>query len=187
MFYNTIAETNMRYLLTLLGCCISVLSLAQVPAKSLRIQISYEKEGRYLEQAVETIEAFNTIGIGSTVDYQAGRSVALLPGFVAKTGSIFTAVIKPVDSKSEISLNLKAYPNPFEQSITIDFTLPETGTINLLIVDEKGQIIEQLLENSLQAAGRHQVEWKPVTATTGVYVSVLKTERQTISNRLLKK
>ncbi|MFD2932532.1 T9SS type A sorting domain-containing protein [Spirosoma flavum] len=177
----------MRFLLLLLGCSMTLLSLAQTSPKSIRIQVSYERSGKYLEQAVETIEAVNIVGIGTTVDYQAGRSVSLLPGFVAKNGSIFTANIKSVSDKNDFSLQLKAYPNPFDRSTIVDFNLPEDGKISLFVVDEKGQVIERLLENSFQTAGRHQVEWIPKTLSSGVYIPILKTERQQISNRILKK
>ena len=177
----------MRFILMLLGCCGTLLSLAQTSPKSIKIQISYEKNGKYLEQAVETIEAVNSVGSGTTVDYQAGRAITLSPGFVAANGSTFAAIIQPVSSKNEFSLLLQAHPNPFDQSTIRDFTLPEAGIINLIVVDEKGRIIEQLLENSAQTAGQHQFEWKPQALSSGIYIPVLRTERQQISSRILKK
>ncbi|GAB4026632.1 T9SS type A sorting domain-containing protein [Spirosoma gilvum] len=176
----------MRFILTIVSCCVASLCVAQVTPKSLRIQISYEKSGKYLEQAVETIVAFNHIKPTSVVDYQAGSSITLSPGFLAYNGSTFTAEIKPIENRSEFTLELKAYPNPFEQSTVINFTLPEAGKINLVVVDEKGQIIERLLENSSQSAGQHTFEWKPQALSSGIYIPILKTDRQQVSSRLIK-
>ncbi|AUD05067.1 hypothetical protein CWM47_26420 [Spirosoma pollinicola] len=177
----------MRLLLTLTGCCLSLLTFAQTTPQSLRIQLNYEKSGQYLEQAVETIEAVNTVGTTSTVAYQAGRSITMLPGFNAKSGSLFTADIKPVVSKtSEVSLQLKAYPNPFQQSTTIDYYLPADGSVTLLITDAQGKVISQLIQNESQSAGKHQIEWQPTAANAGVYIPIIESNKQKAVGRLVK-
>ena len=50
------------------------------------------------------------------------------------------------------------YPNPFNPSTTIDFSLPEGGMIDVSIYNIKGQKVKTLInENMLQ--GNHQIEW----------------------------
>ena len=178
----------MRFLLTLIGCCLSLLTLAQKIPQSVRIQISYEKAGQHLEQAVETIEAVNTIGTRSAVTYQAGQSISLLPGFEAKNGSVFAADIKPVNNASmEVSLQLKAYPNPFEQSTMIDYYLPADGKVNLWITDAQGKVVGQLVKDENQSAGMHKAEWKPNALNAGVYIPIIESNNQKAVSRLIKK
>ncbi len=178
----------MRLILILAGFCLSLSALAQAPNQSLRIQISYQKPGQYLEQAVETIEAVNTVGGLATVEYQAGRSVTLQPGFEVKAGSIFTASIKPVDASGERPLQLAAFPNPFEQTTTIEYYLPADGTVNLWVTDAQGKVVGQLVQGENQPAGRHRVEWKAGAAiSSGVYIPVVEANQQRAVSRLVKK
>ena len=163
----------MRFFIILISCGLAINGHAQNSPKTLRIHLSYEKSGQYIQQAVETIEAVNTIAATSTVEYKAGRSIELLSGFEAKAGSTFTANIKPVEIISDLSLSLTAYPNPFEQSTKIEYILPANGKVNLWIIDAQGKKIGQLITEESQSAGKHEIEWKPSSLVTGTYISLL--------------
>ena len=161
---------------------------AQSPQQHLRIQVSYEGAGRHLEQAVATIEAVNVVQTSSTVAYQAGQSVTLLPGFEAKTGSSFEAIIKPVaGQEGEVALNVTASPNPFEQSTTIQYYLPANGKVNVWVVDAQGKIVERLVNEEQQAAGVHKMEWQPTAAGSGVYMPMVEANGQRTNTRVVKK
>jgi hypothetical protein len=178
----------MRFILTLVGCCLSLLSIAQTTPQSLRIHLSYENAGQHLEQAIETIEAVNTVGKTSTVTYEAGRSITLKPGFRVGQGGIFTAEIKPIVNKqSEVSLQVRAYPNPFEQSTIIDYYLPANGNVTIFITDAQGKVISQLLKDENQSAGNHQVEWRPTSANAGIYIPIVEVNQQKAVGRIVKK
>ena len=174
-------------LLTLAGSCLALYALAQTPKPSLRIQISYQNPGQYLEQAIETIEAVNTVGRSATVEYWAGRSVTLQPGFEASTGSTFTAAIKPVDANGERPLQLAAFPNPFEHTTTIEYYLPADGTVNLWITDAQGKVVGQLVQGENQPAGQHCIDWKAGTVSSGIYIPVVEANQQKAVGRLIKK
>lgn len=179
----------MRLLLVLLGCCITLISVGQTPQQSLRVQISYEKAGHYLEQAVTAIDAANIVSASTIVEYRAGGSITLLPGFEARTGSTFSANIKPVyiGKEGDTRLQLAAFPNPFEHSTTIDYYLPADGKVNLWITDTQGKIVGQLLQDENQSAGHHNVEWKPQFISSGVYISILEANQQKAASRIVKK
>ena len=177
----------------LTGCLLTATTvLAQAP-KNLRIQISYQGAGQHLEQAIETIEAANVVHPATTVDYQAGRSVTLLPGFEARSGSTFAAFIKPVSSSpssvagSEFPLRLSAYPNPFERSTMIEYDLPADGNVNLWITDTQGKIVGKLVQDEVQSAGRHYLEWTPTSVSPGVYIPIIETNQKRVASRLVKK
>ncbi|GAB3897218.1 T9SS type A sorting domain-containing protein [Spirosoma agri] len=177
----------MKLLFLLLGCGFAVNSMGQAPANNLRVQLSYERAGQYIQQAVETIEAVNVIGTASTVDYKAGRSVTLSTGFEAKLGSTFTAAIQPIIGANELALELKAYPNPFDHSTKIDYLLPADGKVNLWIIDTQGKVVGQLVKEENQSAGRHQIEWKPQNIDAGVYIPIIEANQQKVTSRLIKK
>lgn len=177
----------MRILILLAGFCIHIHSLAQAPPKLLRLQVSYEKPGQYLEQAVELIEATNKVGLGMAAQYMAGQAVVLSPGFEARSGSSFIAEIRPVIESDELSLSLKVFPNPFEQSTLIDYFLPSDGKVNLWITDTQGKVIGKLIQNETQSAGKQQIEWKAESLNAGTYILVLESNQQKAVSRAVKK
>ncbi|GAB3954743.1 hypothetical protein GCM10028805_40630 [Spirosoma harenae] len=166
----------------------TLLAFGQAPQQKLRLQISYEKPGQYLEQAVDFIEAVNIIGKSANVEYKAGKSVTMLPGFIAHNGSRFVAEIKPVSGETgaETSLKLAASPNPFQHSTTIKYYLPADGKVNLWITDAQGKVVGQLVTSETQSAGSHTVEWTPNTLTDGVYIPIIEANQKKAVSRIVK-
>ena len=176
----------MRLLLLSLSCCLALTSVAQKAPQKLRVQISYEKAGHYLEQAVETIEAATVVSRVADVEYRAGRSVQMLPGFEAQKGSLFVAQIKTVEFNGEV-LKLMASPNPFTHSTTIDYYLPSDGKVNLWITDTQGKIVGQLVTDETQAAGQHRIEWTPNALSDGIYLPIVESNQHRAVTRIIKK
>ncbi len=56
----------------------------------------------YKVKSVFSIEASNTIGTTTNIEYLAGSDIKLLPGFKAKLGSVFKARIKDMDCEPNI-------------------------------------------------------------------------------------
>lgn len=177
----------MRFLLLFVGCCLTLTCLAQQPQRALRIQLSYENSDQHLEQAVETIVATGTIGKTADVEYRAGQSVTMLPGFNAQSGSTFMAQIKDVQVNGEPSLQLAAFPNPFEQSTTIKYYLPASGKVTLWVTDAQGKVVGQLLREEEQSAGPHNMEWKPASLSDGIYIPIIEVNQQRAVSRIVKK
>lgn len=140
-----------------------------------------------MEQAIEAIEAVNTIEATTNVEYQAGRSVTLLPGFRANRGGTFMAQIKAVEGQGDNVLRLTAYPNPFEQSTTIEYNLPADGKVNVWITDSQGKVVGKLVQEETQSAGKHAVDWKPESANVGVYIPIVEVNKQRAAGRVIKK
>jgi len=63
---------------------------------------------------------------------------------------------------------LRAFPNPFKESVTITYRLPELATITLQIYNTQGQLI-QSFENREKQAGSHKLEWNGKGVPSGVY------------------
>ncbi|HTK82126.1 MAG TPA: T9SS type A sorting domain-containing protein [Bacteroidota bacterium] len=61
-----------------------------------------------------------------------------------------------------------SYPNPFNPSTTIEFSLPSDRFVTLKIFDVLGRQVESLISGELHA-GTHQQEWNASSFPSGVY------------------
>ncbi len=177
----------MRVLLTIIGCCFVLATYGQAIKQSVRIQLEYKGGGSFLEEAIESVETTSLISKSANVEYRAGKTVQLLPGFEAKSGSVFLATVRPVFSEGEKTLHLSAFPNPFEHVTTIEYYLPADGKVDLWILDAQGVRVRQLIKDQSQAAGMHRIEWNADDAVPGVYLPVVESNQQRMTTRLVKK
>ncbi|MDP8228122.1 MAG: right-handed parallel beta-helix repeat-containing protein [Candidatus Electryoneaceae bacterium] len=72
---------------------------------------------------------------------------------------------------------LRAYPNPFNPSTTIEFSLAQSGEVKLVIYDLTGRCVSEVVKNVL-ASGRHTAVWdgrdnNGGSLPSGVYVARL--------------
>jgi len=89
---------------------------------------------------------------------------------------------------STVSL-ARNYPNPFNPSTNISFTLETDQNVRLVIYDVLGKKIAELTNNHY-SAGTHIVRWNGVnqyglTVSSGVYIYSLISETGTISQKML--
>ena len=79
------------------------------------------------------------------------------------------------------------YPNPFNPITTIQYDLPEDGTIKLTIYNTLGQEVAHLV-NEAKPAGRHAVEWNATNVPSGIYIYQIRSHNfvKTIKMTLLK-
>jgi hypothetical protein len=57
-------------------------------------------------------------------------------------------------------MELKAYPNPFRTSTTIEYELAESGNVRVSVYDLHGSLNSVLID-SYQEAGKQKLEWTP--------------------------
>lgn len=82
-------------------------------------------------------------------------------------------VIAPDDFKLE-----KAYPNPFNPTTSISYTLPMAKEISLKVYNVRGELVSVLVDNQRIEAGTHNIVWNATNIygsplATGVYVYTL--------------
>lgn len=97
-----------------------------------------------------------------------------------------TAVTEAVPVNFALAGN---YPNPFNPSTTISFTLPSSGIANLSIYSITGQKVRDLVSGPL-SSGAHSVTWDGRDASgkavsSGVYLSRLSMGNHTATGRML--
>jgi streptogramin lyase len=96
---------------------------------------------------------------------------------------------KPVTVKTEESapaplLIRGVYPNPFNPSTTITFTLPQAGHASLTVYDVIGRKVADLT-HGFRPAGRHTIAWNAKECASGVYFAVLKMGKKTETRKML--
>ncbi len=80
-----------------------------------------------------------------------------------------TDVETPVQQQMPTEFGLaNAYPNPFNPSTTIEYTLPRAADVRITVYDVVGREVATLL-NSSREAGRYSVSWNAADQASGLY------------------
>jgi GH18 family chitinase len=90
---------------------------------------------------------------------------------------------EPLNSPASFNL-YNNYPNPFNPSTIIKFSMSENTRVNLIIYDVMGRKIETLLNNSL-SAGIHSVSFDGSKLSSGIYFYVLSSGTKNISKKMI--
>jgi hypothetical protein len=78
----------------------------------------------------------------------------------------------------------EAYPNPFNPSTTIAYSVPETQDVTLSVFNTKGQLVKTLVSGMVER-GAHKVVFDASSLSSGVYVYTLQTANQTAMNKMV--
>ena len=84
----------------------------------------------------------------------------------------------------EFSLS-EAYPNPFNPSTHVEYTLVKSGVTSLRVYNVLGQVVSTLVDNVNQAAGKYDVTVDMSRATSGVYFCVLEQGGNRIAQKIV--
>ncbi len=77
-----------------------------------------------------------------------------------------------------------AFPNPFNPTTTLSFTVPEAGKVQLRVYDLSGREVAALV-NGAVTAGEHRVEWNAEGLPSGTYFYSLTAANFTSTKKLL--
>lgn len=92
-----------------------------------------------------------------------------LPAGWAVKGSLMPDEIMPVTTAPDKYTLTGNYPNPFNPSTTISFSLPEATRVELAVYDLSGRLVATLTNGWMQA-GSHEVTFDGSNLASGVYV-----------------
>ena len=81
------------------------------------------------------------------------------------------------------------YPNPFNPSTSIDFTVPKEMFISIIIYDVNGRHIKTMI-NGILGGGHNSVIWdgsdrNGKRVSSGVYFYELRSENNTIAKKMI--
>jgi len=79
---------------------------------------------------------------------------------------------------------LPNYPNPFNVSTIIPFTLNRQLPVKIVVYNQLGQVVETLLNKNLDS-GNHQVHWDADNFSSGIYFISLETPENQHSNEVI--
>lgn len=97
------------------------------------------------------------------------------PVSVKETGNNF------VPEKFNLEQN---FPNPFNPTTNINFSLPEESFTTLKIFNVQGEEVETLVNEEL-SAGTYNVDWDASGLPSGVYVYAINTKHGILSNKMI--
>jgi len=101
-----------------------------------------------------------------------------LQAIIPELAAVSTAdQIEPVSS-----LQLRSYPNPFNPSTTVSFSLPTPGEISLELYNLKGQKLRELCAGQYKA-GKHQISFSATELSSGVYILSLQAGGKRLNRR----
>lgn len=61
------------------------------------------------------------------------------------------------------------FPNPFNPSTTIAFSLSRAQTVSLTVYDVQGRVVAKIIDREQRSAGEHAVNWQAGSLPSGVY------------------
>lgn len=95
-----------------------------------------------------------------------------------------TTAIEDNNTPVPSDFSLSTYPNPFNASTTIEYSIPNSAEVTVEIYNLLGQNVATLV-NSYQEAGYHSLTWHGDGNPTGVYFLKIVTEDFNRTNKLL--
>ncbi|TFG49068.1 MAG: PKD domain-containing protein, partial [Gemmatimonadales bacterium] len=141
-----------------------------------------------------------SFGDGQTDNLQSPTHIYLEPGeyevvltagngcssdVVTRTDCVIVNGYSAVEAGMPVRFGLEQnFPNPFNPSTTIAFSLERPGHACLEIFDSAGRRIEVLVDREL-AAGGHETVWRADRHASGVYFARLHAGDQTATTRLV--
>jgi hypothetical protein len=124
-----------------------------------------------------TVTAYASAFQGSTSS-SSGQSRSLS----ISASEILTSVGSEQSRSHSISLSHN-YPNPFNPSTTISFSLPSKSFVSLKVIDALGREVSTLLSEELQA-GTYSCRWESAELPSGAYFYRLQTAGHVETKRM---
>ena len=99
--------------------------------------------------------------------------------------------IKPPENIIPSNFQLgKNFPNPFNNSTIIPFSLKTPSKIDLIIYNIRGQEVKTLIKDQTYNTGRYEINWAGIDnngkeVSSGIYICKISDGEQTISGKML--
>jgi hypothetical protein len=107
-------------------------------------------------------------------------------GFMPPTPGYLNSAVNDIKDETIVPLrfSLSAFPNPFNPSTTIRYSLPAYAKVKLSIYDLLGREIATLV-NEEQSAGWKDVQWNAKNVSSGLYFSKLQFGGSSLVNKMI--
>lgn len=132
----------------------------------------------------------DSISSSGTYTYYITAMYGLIESAPSEEVMVFIEVVSSDDEMlANNQISLSAYPNPFNPSTTISYTIPKPSEVSLSVYNLKGQLLKSLT-NEVKAAGTHQIVWNGEDkfnrkALSGVYFIRLQAGKDSLTHKVL--
>jgi hypothetical protein len=92
--------------------------------------------------------------------------------FITMQGTGLPGNAQDFDEITQLNKITGNYPNPFNPSTTIIYSLNSSAEVELAIYNLRGEKLE-IIETGYKAAGEHQVVWQADQYAAGIYLAKL--------------
>ncbi len=143
-----------------------------LPLNGSIVYVVFGENGYYSSDFITFNEFDMTNVIGGPVTSQVNNNTYMFIG--TETGGVYRMrldAITGIDDEIQLPQDFvleQNYPNPFNPSTTIRFSLPETAEVQLEVVNIRGQVVAQLI-NERRGAGIHSVVFDATGLPSGIY------------------
>ena len=76
------------------------------------------------------------------------------------------------------------YPNPFNPTTTIDFSVPDNTQLTINIIDLQGRVVDILVEDNY-ASGNYSIQYNANHLSSGVYFVELKDKSAAVYSKII--
>jgi len=95
----------------------------------------------------------------------------------------YVALKEPGIPPTEYSL-LQNYPNPFNPATTINYQIPKSGLVTIMIYDILGREVKTLV-NEVKNPGKYKIEFNGSNLSSGIYFCRLKAENYISTKKMI--
>jgi hypothetical protein len=99
--------------------------------------------------------AFRSLGLTRDLDFELVNGSVAIDNVVNAVSDLKSVTLKAVPAEYSLAQN---FPNPFNPTTTIEFSIPQSGNVELAIWNIAGQKVRTLI-NGQQAAAYYKVVW----------------------------
>jgi photosystem II stability/assembly factor-like uncharacterized protein len=123
----------------------------------------------WTQASTEAFEFLNDLCmLNDSLGWIVGQS-----GVIMRYGTPRSSAISQAPTAAAATLELGAYPNPFNAVTQIHYDLDRTGAVRLTIVNLLGQQVATLVDDR-RDAGSYTASWNAADVPSGMYFAVLK-------------
>jgi hypothetical protein len=91
-----------------------------------------------------------------------------------------------VANEPALTTTLESYPNPFNTSVEMKFSLSLAGNYSLAVYDAQGRLVEKLANGNATAGELQRVQWQAANHAAGLYLVRLTTDAGVHQMKLVK-
>ncbi|GGB94769.1 hypothetical protein GCM10011325_22690 [Dyadobacter sediminis] len=144
-----------------------------IPTNSWNNWAFYSGAKVYLQPGTHKIRLTAIGDSGPNIDYLSVSFRSEYPELPRANSLARNGEKEPETIYSKADYPAVAYPNPFQQSTTIAYELPETTIVNLTVYTIHGQK-QAVLVDQIQSAGTYRIEFNGHHLAAGTYIYHLK-------------